>query len=95
MKGGKSQGVGQLIQTGDQGELEFVTTSKKLAFQVSKEGIPYCLQGVSREDCLYIMKILGCVCRVNTSEVTDECRLNINHAWVHRHRAFKSLDPVS
>jgi hypothetical protein len=35
-KRGKSQGWGSCYQTGDQGGWEFVTTSKKLALQVSK-----------------------------------------------------------
>jgi hypothetical protein len=50
----KVKGRDSCYQTGDQGEWEFVTTSKKPALQVSKAGILF-MKGASVRDCLYIV----------------------------------------
>jgi hypothetical protein len=39
VKGVKAKGWGNCYKTGDQGGWKFVTTSKKLALQVSKVGL--------------------------------------------------------
>jgi hypothetical protein len=47
VKGGKSQGWGSCYQTGDQGGWEFITTSKKLALQVSRGSFSF-LKGLDK-----------------------------------------------
>ncbi len=89
-KGVKAKGLGSCYQTGNQGGWEFVTTSKKLALQVSNVD-SLLMQGVTCTFCNY-----KDACYVNTNEIFV-CRLKINHALReghHRH-AFNSLVPFS
>jgi hypothetical protein len=54
VKGVKAKGWGNFYQTRDQGGWEFVTTSKKLALQVSKDSLLF-VRGFDEKDCLYIV----------------------------------------
>jgi hypothetical protein len=76
VKGVKAKGRGSCYQTGDQGGWEFVTTSKKLALQVSW-GSLLSLQGVD-ENAVYCVNM-----NIRMSGEYNEtfvCRLKINHA---------------
>jgi hypothetical protein len=52
---GEAKGWGICYQTEDQGGWEFVTTSMKLALQVSKAGILFWCKGILMKDWFYIV----------------------------------------